>query len=374
MAVNMANRQLFISHISKESALAQVLKERLLADFAGHLEVFVSSDRSSIGAGTKWLDEVDQALKQADLVVVMASPESVTRPWVNFEAGAVWLRGTRLIPACHSGMTPATLPTPLNMLQAIDFADATGLQKLYDAVAAMLGKASPKVNFDAMAQRFAQVVAEYQEAWPALTVVHDPQILCIANTQYSQPAYGFKLDVAALRAAFPRRVTVLENCTRKQFLGQLADQRYDIVYLVTPMHPETGAMVFSPVDAATNIPVDVDPEVVPPDRLSRLLVESQTRLLVFATCRALLPAVELATVANIVATEQDVTGEQTAAWAECFFGLLAKGRSVYKAFELTRMQVDTPMRLVRQADMAFALGKPTAEPAAPSAQRRQAKG
>jgi hypothetical protein len=167
---------------------------------------------------------------------------------------------------------------------------------------------------------------------------------------------------------------VLENCTRKQFLGQLADQRYDIVYLVTPMHPETGAMVFSPVDAATNIPVDVDPEVVPPDRLSRLLVESQTRLLVFATCRALLPAVELATVANIVATEQDVTGEQTAAWAECFFGLLAKGRSVYKAFELTRMQVDTPMRLVRQADMAFALGKPTAEPAAPSAQRRQAKG
>jgi len=92
-------------------------------------------------------------------------------------------------------------------------------------------------------------------------------------------------------------------------------------------------------------------------RLSQLLVESQTRLLVFATCRALLPAVELATVANIVASEQDVTGQQTAAWAECFFGLLAKGRSVYKAFELARLQVDTPMRLVRQADMAFTLGK-----------------
>lgn len=370
----MADKQVFISHISKESALAQVLKERLLADFAGHLDVFVSSDRSSIGAGTKWLDEVDQALKEADLVVVMASPESVTRPWVNFEAGAVWLRGTRLIPACHSGMTPATLPNPLNMLQAVDFADATGLQKLYDAVAAMLGTAPAAVDFDAMARRFAQAVAEHQEAWPALTVVHDPQVLCIANAQYSQPAYGFKLDAAALGAAFPERVTVLERCTRKQFLGQLAGQRYDIVYLVTPMHPDTGAMVFSPVNSATNMPLDADPEVVTPDRLSRLLVESQTRLLVFATCRALLPAVELATVANIVATEQDVTGEQTATWAECFFGLLAKGRSVYKAFELTRAVVDSPMRLVRQADMAFALGKPAAPPAAPPSPRRHGKG
>jgi hypothetical protein len=370
----MANKQVFISHISKESALAQVLKERLLADFAGRLDVFVSSDRSSIGAGTKWLDEVDQALKQADLVVVMASPESMTRPWVNFEAGAVWLRGTRLVPACHSGMTPATLPNPLNMLQAIDFADATGLQKLYDAVTTMLGKAPPQVDFDAMARRFAQAVAEHQEAWPALIVVQDPQVLCIANAQYSQPAYGFKLDVAALRAAFAKRVTVLERCTRKQFLAQLAGQRYDIVYLVTPMHPESGAMIFSPVDAATNMPLDADPEMVAPDRLSQLLVESRTRLLVFATCRALVPAVELATVANIVASEKDVTGEQTSTWAECFFGLLAKGRSVYKAFELTRMQVDSPMRLVRQADMAFALGKPAAAPAAPSAPRRQAKG
>jgi hypothetical protein len=123
------------------------------------------------------------------------------------------------------------------------------------------------------------------------------------------------------------------------------------------MHPDNGAMVFSPVNAETNVPLDPDPELVPADKLSQLLVLAQTRLLVFATCRALLPAVELATVANIVATERDVTGEQTSAWAECFFGLLAKGRSVYKAFELTRMQVDTPMRLVRQADIAFALDK-----------------
>lgn len=374
MTITMAHKQVFISHISKESALAQALKERLLADFEGRLDVFVSSDRSSIRAGKKWLDEVDQALKEADLVIVMASPESVTRPWVNFEAGAVWLRGTCLIPVCHSDMTPATLPTPLNMLEAIDFTDAAGLQKLYDSVAAMLDTALPKVDFAAIARRFSMAVAEHRETWPALTVVQDPQVLCIANPQYSQPAYGFKLDAAVLEAAFPKRVTVIEHCTRKQFLAQLTSQRYDIVYLVTPMHPETGAMVFSLVDAATNIPLDEHPELVTSEQLSQLLVEAQTRLLVFATCRALLPAVELATVANIVATEQDVTGEQTSTWAECFFGLLAKGRSVYKAFQLTRMQVDSSMRLLRHADLAFTLGKPAVASATKPASRRRAKG
>jgi hypothetical protein len=353
----MAQKQVFISHISKESALARALKERLLADFKGLLDVFVSSDRASIGAGTKWLDEVDQALKDANLVIVMASPESIARPWVNFEAGAVWLRGTRLIPLCHSGMTPATLPNPLNLLQAAGFTDAQGMQKVYDAVAVLLGVATPRVNFESIAQRFAQAVAAYQEAWPAMTVVREPQLLCIANEQYSRTEYGFKLDVAALKTAFGKRVTVLERCSRKQLLAQLVDKRWDIVYTVTPMEPRSGAMVFSPVNPQTNEPLDPDPELVPADKLSQLLVLAQTRLLVFATCRGLLPAVELATVANIVATEQDVTGQQTSAWADCFFGMLAKGRSVYKAFELTRMQVDTPMRLVRQADIAFALDK-----------------
>ena len=94
-----------------------------------------------------------------------------------------------------------------------------------------------------------------------------------------------------------------------------------------------------------------------PERLSDLLVESKTRLVVFATCRAAWSAVDLAGVANVVATEQDVTGEQTSEWAECYFSHLANGQSVFKAFELTRKQVDTPMRMVRQTDVAFSAAK-----------------
>jgi len=353
----MARKQIFISHISKETALARALKERLVADFLGLPNVFVSSDRTTIEAGEKWLDEIETALKAADLVMVMASREAVGRPWVNFEAGAVWLRGIPLIPICHSGMTPASLPAPLSLLQGVLITDPEGLQKIYDAVAKQLGVAPPGVDFKAMGQHFAALVKNLESVAAGVETVPDPRILCIANEQYSQPQYQFQLDVAVIEQAFPGRVTVEWSCSRKRLLALLVSERFDIVYIVMPLHPVNGALVFSPVDAKTNIPLDAEPECVKPERLSELLVESKTRLVVFATCRAAWSAVDLAGVANVVATEQDVTGEQTSEWAECYFSHLANGQSVFKAFELTRKQVDTPMRMVRQTDVAFSPAK-----------------
>ena len=83
-----AKRKVFISHLSEESDIAQWLKGQLTRDFLGTLEVFVSSDRLTIEAGRRWLEEVDKALKTADMQVLLCSQEPVGRPWVNFEAGA----------------------------------------------------------------------------------------------------------------------------------------------------------------------------------------------------------------------------------------------------------------------------------------------
>jgi hypothetical protein len=115
----MAPKQVFISHISDETEIAKHLKRRLDADFLGMLEIFVSSDRQTIQAGQKWLDQVDSALKAADVQMVLCSKASVGRPWVNFEAGAAWLRGIPVIPVCHSGLRLVDLPVPLNMLQGV---------------------------------------------------------------------------------------------------------------------------------------------------------------------------------------------------------------------------------------------------------------
>lgn len=146
----MARKRVFISHISNETELAQSLKQQLEKHFLGLLEIFVSSDRETIQAGSKWLDEVDEALRKADIQIVLCSKESVRRPWVNFEAGAVWLRGIPVIPFCHSGMSPNNLPVPLGMLEAVECCQADGLYKLYDVIAKNLAVNIPDVDFQKM--------------------------------------------------------------------------------------------------------------------------------------------------------------------------------------------------------------------------------
>ena len=53
----------FISHISEEAHIAKVLKEWIESSFLGQCDVFVSSDKEDIPAGSKWLDQIDTALE-----------------------------------------------------------------------------------------------------------------------------------------------------------------------------------------------------------------------------------------------------------------------------------------------------------------------
>src|ERR1700722_15407363 len=99
-------KRLFISHISEERSIAEQLKTALVRDFLGLLDVFVSSDTESIAAGAEWLRSIEKALHDCAVFVVLCSPESVRRPWINFEAGAAWMRDIPLIPVCHAGLLP----------------------------------------------------------------------------------------------------------------------------------------------------------------------------------------------------------------------------------------------------------------------------
>ena len=84
--------RIFISHISEEAGVADRLKATLTKDFLGLIEVFVSSDTESISAGDEWLMSVSRALSQSVVFIVLCSPDSILRPWINFEAGAAWVR------------------------------------------------------------------------------------------------------------------------------------------------------------------------------------------------------------------------------------------------------------------------------------------
>ena len=349
----MPNKRIFVSHISAEKDLAGALKRLMGKHFLGMLDIFVSSDRETIQAGEKWLEEVDTALKSADMQIVLCSKESVGRPWVNFEAGAVWLRGIPVIPLCHSGLAPNDLPVPLGLLQGVECGKADQLRKLYDAVAALLQVQGPELDFEAVAAELRTIEAAYVAARRAMPVVENPRVLCAASKQYAGEGFGFDLDVAVLQSAFPGRVDVERALTGTQLMSLLASRRYDILHLVLQTDRESGDLIFSDVDPQTLRPVEGLPDSMAPAALAALVAETQAKLVVLATCHALLLAVEVAHVANMAASDSAITGAEAEQWERCFYGLLAEGVPLYKAFDLTRLKCPTPIRAVRKQDLQF---------------------
>lgn len=134
----------FVSFANDEKDVALAVKE-LLCRSLGDVNVFVSADYSQIVAGERWLERIGNELRAAKVVLLVLSPLSVKRPWVNFEAGAAWLKGASVIPLCFGGLTVRTLPKPYGDFQGIQL-DAAGAEQLYllvRSVSAAVGQRIP---------------------------------------------------------------------------------------------------------------------------------------------------------------------------------------------------------------------------------------
>lgn len=94
------------------------------------MTVFVSSDPRDNTLGQEWLQKIKFNLRKCVVEIVISSPQSIKRPWINFEAGAGWIRNVSVIPLCHSGLDPNRLPAPLHALQAATATDEYGLKQL----------------------------------------------------------------------------------------------------------------------------------------------------------------------------------------------------------------------------------------------------
>lgn len=152
---------LFISHITEEKELALSFKNLVETNFLGMLEVFVSSDENSISMGQKWLNNITDGLKKCAIEIVICSPKSIQRPWINFEAGAGWVRDIPVIPLCHSGMEPSQLPMPLNLLQAAKANEVSSLKLVFPVLAKALGANNPATDFTDFVNEVKEFEAKY---------------------------------------------------------------------------------------------------------------------------------------------------------------------------------------------------------------------
>jgi hypothetical protein len=156
--------QIFISHITAEHELAGLLKQRIEKHFLEQVDVFVSSDQESIQAGEPWLAAL-RNLTTASMAIVLCSAASVGRPWLNFEAGAAWLRQIPVVPLCHSGLEPDKLPLPLSALQGGQVADPDTLIRLYRRIATLVPCGCPDLDWT----NYAGELARMTTAGPAGT-------------------------------------------------------------------------------------------------------------------------------------------------------------------------------------------------------------
>jgi hypothetical protein len=151
----------FLSHITEEKALADIVKDHIERDFIGLVDVFVSSDDRSIPIGEKWLADIESALKTAAAMIILCSNESVKRPWINFEAGAAWVREILIAPVCHTGMRPGGLPIPLQLLQGIEASNVHEWERLYRTIAGRLGSHTPPGRFSDLVAQVVEFEHDY---------------------------------------------------------------------------------------------------------------------------------------------------------------------------------------------------------------------
>lgn len=88
----MAKLEVFVSHRTVEAKFADALRSHLARDFIGILRFFVSTDVTSVPAGSQWFQEVLDGLQRAHLMLALCSSQSVKLPWINYEP-AVRARG-----------------------------------------------------------------------------------------------------------------------------------------------------------------------------------------------------------------------------------------------------------------------------------------
>ncbi len=253
----MQRLNLFLSHLTLERALADLLKSAISRDFIGLVNFFVSSDTTSIPLGEKWERKMIEGLSSSDLHIVLCSPESVNRPWINFETGAACLRQIPIIPICHSGLSREQLPSPLSQFESIVASDRQGLQKLYARIAALLGASTPGSELDQLVTDIKAFEANYQslsavaascETSLSVATIRSPRVLCVTSKQFVDLRPE---DFGIIQRAFPETTAHRREFTSQAVSDVLMHERFDIVHVATYVCPKTGDLVFSDIDLDT---------------------------------------------------------------------------------------------------------------------------
>ena len=84
------SHNIFVSHTHSDKAIADAFKDAVAELFGTRVTVSYSSDlEHGPKHGEKWLEWIDAQVKNSDFTLVFLTPNSLLKPWILWEAGAV---------------------------------------------------------------------------------------------------------------------------------------------------------------------------------------------------------------------------------------------------------------------------------------------
>ncbi|NHC16329.1 TIR domain-containing protein [Motilibacter deserti] len=115
--------KVFVSHTHTDKALDAAVRQAIRSLFGDAVDVASSSDRESQGSiapGENWFEWIVRQVQEARVTFVLLTPTSVLKPWIMWEAGAVFGAavkadgdaGTRVRPV-RLGIESRDVPGPL---------------------------------------------------------------------------------------------------------------------------------------------------------------------------------------------------------------------------------------------------------------------
>jgi DNA-binding MarR family transcriptional regulator len=172
-------------------------------------------------------------------MIILCSPSSIIRPWINFEAGCAWIRKIPIINLCHSGVDRGDLPEPLSRFQNLNIEEDNFGQKLFKAIKKHLKleiEKFPRIDNEAFKKELSAALMEISSTTAhvepakkkidtAMVRLEEIEIKILkvlasedGTTRFVGP-HGF--DAKSLASAFNITVTKMIH-----FLDKLASEQY----------------------------------------------------------------------------------------------------------------------------------------------------
>ena len=132
--------QIFISHSSKDHALAEALTD-LLKSALGLLSSQIrcsSVDGHRLPVGVNTESKLREEVNAAKIVIGLITPSSLASSYVMFELGARWGADLFLAPLL-AGVSPSGLGGPLSLLNALSASDENQIHQLLNDISKELG-------------------------------------------------------------------------------------------------------------------------------------------------------------------------------------------------------------------------------------------